>query len=43
VDSLETGTQSDPAVLEALRPHTKPFTLGDGQNQTLNLDILPSR
>jgi protocatechuate 3,4-dioxygenase beta subunit len=39
VESLETGTQSDPAVLESLRPRAKSFTLADGQTMTLNLEM----
>jgi hypothetical protein len=39
LDSLENGTQSDPTVLERLRPHAKSFTLADGQPQTLKLEL----
>jgi carboxypeptidase family protein len=43
LDSLENGTQSDPAVLERLRPHGKSFTLTDRQPQTLKLEISASQ
>lgn len=39
VESLETGTQNDPAILEQLRPRAKSFTLADGQSLTLNLEM----
>ena len=43
VDSLETGTQNDPDVLERLRPRAKSFMLIDGQTQTLNLELSASQ
>jgi hypothetical protein len=43
VDSLETGTQNDPAVLERLRPRAKSFMLIDGQPQTINLELSVSQ
>jgi hypothetical protein len=43
VDSLETGTQNDPAVLERLRPRAKSFMLIDGQTLTLNLELSASQ
>ena len=43
VDSLETGTQNDPTVLERLRPGANSFTLADGQNQTLRLEMSASK
>jgi carboxypeptidase family protein len=39
VESLETGTQNDPAVLEQLRPRAKAFALTEGQTQTLSLEM----
>jgi hypothetical protein len=39
LDSLETGTQSDPAVLQRLRPLARSFTLADGEPHTLRLEI----
>jgi protocatechuate 3,4-dioxygenase beta subunit len=39
LDSLESGTQSDPAVLEKLRLRAKSFTLTESTTQTLKLEI----
>jgi protocatechuate 3,4-dioxygenase beta subunit len=39
VQSLETGTQNDPAVLEQLRPRAKSFALTEGQTLTLSLEM----
>jgi hypothetical protein len=39
VESLETGTQNDPAVLEQLRPRAKAFKLTEGQTLALSLDM----
>jgi hypothetical protein len=39
VDSLENGTQSDPAVLERLKPKGKAFSLAEGQSLTLDLSF----
>jgi hypothetical protein len=41
VESLETGTQNDPAVLEPLKGKGKPFSLTEGQTQTLDLTFQP--
>jgi len=40
VDGLETGAQSDPAVLERLRSKATSLTLTEGQPQTLNLSLV---
>ena len=39
IESLETGTQNDPALLEHLRPRAKAFTLAEDQSLTLDLTI----
>ena len=39
VESIETGTQNDPAVLEQLRPRAKGFALTEGQALTLALEM----
>jgi protocatechuate 3,4-dioxygenase beta subunit len=39
VESLETGSQNDPAVLEQLRPRGKGFSLADGESLTLDLEM----
>jgi protocatechuate 3,4-dioxygenase beta subunit len=41
VDSLENGTQNDPAVLEQLRARGKGFTLAEGQTLALDLSFQP--
>jgi hypothetical protein len=41
VESLENGTQYDPAVLEQLKPRGKGFTLADAQTLTLDLSFQP--
>jgi hypothetical protein len=41
VESLETGTQNDPAVLEPLKAKGKTFSLTEGQTQTLDLTFQP--
>jgi protocatechuate 3,4-dioxygenase beta subunit len=44
VDSLETGSQSDPAVLQRLRPLAKSFTVADDvRTQTLKLELSAPR
>jgi hypothetical protein len=43
LDSLENGAQSDPAVLEKLRPQAKSFTLTASQPQTLKLELSASQ
>jgi hypothetical protein len=39
VESLETGSQNDPAILEALRPRGKSFSLSEGESLTLDLEM----
>lgn len=39
VAALENGMQSDPAVLEQLRPHARTVSLADGQVLNLNLEM----
>ena len=39
IESLETGTQNDPALLEQLRPRAKAFTLAEDQSLTLDLTM----
>jgi hypothetical protein len=41
VDSLENGTQNDPAVLEQLKPRGRSFALTDAQSLTLDLSFQP--
>ena len=41
VASLETGTQNDPSVLEALKPKGKGFSLTEAQTLTLDLSFQP--
>lgn len=41
IDSLETGSQNDPALLEKLRPKAKGFSLTEGQTLALTLDMSP--
>jgi hypothetical protein len=41
VPALETGSQSDPAVLEQLRRSATTFSLADGQTLRLNLEMAP--
>jgi hypothetical protein len=41
VESLETGTQNDPAVLERLKPKGKVFSLTEGQTLALDLSFQP--
>ena len=41
VESLESGTQTDPAVLEQLKPKGKGFTLTEAQTLTLDLSFQP--
>lgn len=39
IESLETGSQNDPALLEQLRPRAKRFALTEGQSLSLNVDM----
>lgn len=39
VESLETGSQNDPAVLEQLQSRAQGFTLAEGQTLSLNLEM----
>ena len=39
IESLETGSQNDPAVLEQLRPHAKSFALSEGQALNLSVEM----
>jgi carboxypeptidase family protein len=39
LESLENGTQNDPALLQQLGPRAKTFTLNEGQPVTLTLDM----
>jgi hypothetical protein len=39
VPALETGLQTDPAVLEQLRTGAEPFSLSEGQTLSLNLEM----
>lgn len=41
VESLENGTQNDPAVLEPLKPRAKAFTLTEAQTLTVDLSFQP--
>ena len=41
VESLENGTQNDPAVLEQLKPRARGFTLAEAQTLTLDLSLQP--
>jgi hypothetical protein len=41
VPALETGSQSDPAVLEQLRRSATTFSLAEGQSLRLNLEMAP--
>jgi hypothetical protein len=41
VESLESGAQTDPAVLEQLKPKGKGFTLTEAQTLTLDLSFQP--
>jgi hypothetical protein len=41
LESLENGTQNDPALLQQLRPRAKTFTLNEGAPVTLTLDMPP--
>ena len=43
LESLETGSQNDPALLEQLRPRGKSFTLTEGQSLNLSLDMAAAR
>jgi hypothetical protein len=43
VESLETGTQNDPTVLEGLRSTAKSFTLAEGQTLTLDVPMSASQ
>jgi len=41
VESLESGTQNDPAVLERLKAKAKVFSLNEAQSLTLDLSFQP--
>src|SRR6185436_7004502 len=41
VESLESGTQNDPAVLERLKARAKVFSLNEAQSLTLDLSFQP--
>jgi hypothetical protein len=43
LESLETGMQNDPALLEQLRPRAKSFALTEGQSLTLSLEMSPGQ
>lgn len=40
VEAVENGEESDPALLERLRPLATAFTLGEGEQRSLNLKIV---
>lgn len=43
VETLETGTQADPAVLEQLKPAAKSFTLAEGQKLSVDIELSAGR
>jgi protocatechuate 3,4-dioxygenase beta subunit len=42
VETMETGEESDPAMLERLRPLATAFSLGEGEQRALNLKLVRS-
>ena len=38
--AMETGEESDPAMLERLRPLATAFSLGEGEQRALNLKLV---
>jgi protocatechuate 3,4-dioxygenase beta subunit len=40
VEAMETGEESDPAMLERLRPLATAFSLGEGEQRALNLKLV---